>query len=1067
MASLMSALRPLCLASLFGLVVSLTALTKLSDAAEPASPRLPWTTPHVRGTPEGPLPFRSPRIYPKAQFKNPTVLTNAPGTDRMFVGEQSGKIFSLGSPRDTAEPELFLDTTQLCAQLNATSGGNLEFEALYGLTFHPQFAQNRECFVCYVVRRKNQGTEQTPDGTRVVRLKVSRTEPPVADPASEELLVTWLQGGHNGGCLKFGPDGCLYISSGDGGPAFPPDPLNAGQDVSNLLSSILRINVDRPEGSRPYSIPADNPFVDLPNARGEIWAYGLRNPWKMSFDRAAGDLWVGDVGWELWELVYKVHKADNFGWSVKEGPQLVHPERQSGPTQIVPPTVAIPHTEGASVTGGFVYRGHKFPELTGQYIFGDWESRRIWAVTQTGDNPFQKREICEPTVRVVDFSEDNVGELYLLDYDSGTIHELTRTEKQSQDAPFPRKLSETGLFASTPQHQLQPGVVPFLINAPRWTDGASAERFVAIPGSAPIQLYSAPQPIPASMFSRTAVYPPDSVVAKTLSLELEPGVAASRRRIETQLLHFDGRDWRGYSYAWNDDQTDAELVDAQGASRTLSLTDPQAPGGQRQQTWRFPSRTDCLRCHNPWPEYLLAFNLPQLNRPVVDDHGTRVNQLTRLQQMGLLQNVAPGANPSQDPPRSIGPKDPEEFPRFANPYDRSEDLNQRARIYLHVNCAHCHRNGGGGSAYVHLLQDLPLSETRTLAQKPAQGTFGLPDAQIIAPADPYRSTLLFRMAKLGPGHMPHLGAQTIDPDGVQLIHDWIRQLPPRSADHATLDRLISLDESRATARERRELPFRLRQIARQIAEQAGRPAATDPDIAAARQKLEEQVSAAKSSRLAERPKVIAELLANPTRAFLLYRALIAGDVSAGTRGEILTFSQQHPDAVTRDLFESLLPEEQRTRRLGDVVQVDELLKLKGDATRGRDLFHKSATILCRNCHRIGDLGVELGPELTRIGKKYTKAQILENILDPSRAIEPKYLTYVVETKAGKVHSGLLASRTAEEIVLRDVENKEHRIPAAEIENVTPLQKSIMPELLLKDMTPEQVADLLDYLSTLQ
>ncbi len=1067
MASLMSALRPLCLASLFGLVVSLTALTNLSDAAEPASPRLPWTTPHVRGTPEGPLPFRSPRIYPKAQFKNPTVLTNAPGTDRMFVGEQSGKIFSLGSPRDTAEPELFLDTTQLCAQLNATSGGNLEFEALYGLTFHPQFAQNRECFVCYVVRRKNQGTEQTPDGTRVVRLKVSRTEPPVADPASEELLVTWLQGGHNGGCLKFGPDGCLYISSGDGGPAFPPDPLNAGQDVSNLLSSILRINVDRPEGSRPYSIPADNPFVDLPNARGEIWAYGLRNPWKMSFDRAAGDLWVGDVGWELWELVYKVHKADNFGWSVKEGPQLVHPERQSGPTQIVPPTVAIPHTEGASVTGGFVYRGHKFPELTGQYIFGDWESRRIWAVTQTGDNPFQKREICEPTVRVVDFSEDNVGELYLLDYDSGTIHELTRTEKQSQDAPFPRKLSETGLFASTPQHQLQPGVVPFLINAPRWTDGASAERFVAIPGSAPIQLYSAPQPIPASMFSRTAVYPPDSVVAKTLSLELEPGVAASRRRIETQLLHFDGRDWRGYSYAWNNDQTDAELVDAQGASRTLSLTDPQAPGGQRQQTWRFPSRTDCLRCHNPWPEYLLAFNLPQLNRPVVDDHGTRVNQLTRLQQMGLLQNVAPGANPSQDPPRSIGPKDPEEFPRFANPYDRSEDLNQRARIYLHVNCAHCHRNGGGGSAYVHLLQDLPLSETRTLAQKPAQGTFGLPDAQIIAPADPYRSTLLFRMAKLGPGHMPHLGAQTIDPDGVQLIHDWIRQLPPRSADHATLDRLISLDESRATARERRELPFRLRQIARQIAEQAGRPAATDPDIAEARQKLEEQVSAAKSSRLAERPKVIAELLANPTRAFLLYRALIAGDVSAGTRGEILTFSQQHPDAVTRDLFESLLPEEQRTRRLGDVVQVDELLKLKGDATRGRDLFHKSATILCRNCHRIGDLGVELGPELTRIGKKYTKAQILENILDPSRAIEPKYLTYVVETKAGKVHSGLLASRTAEEIVLRDVENKEHRIPAAEIENVTPLQKSIMPELLLKDMTPEQVADLLDYLSTLQ
>ncbi len=178
-------------------------------------------------------------------------------------------------------------------------------------------------------------------------------------------------------------------------------------------------------------------------------------------------------------------------------------------------------------------------------------------------------------------------------------------------------------------------------------------------------------------------------------------------------------------------------------------------------------------------------------------------------------------------------------------------------------------------------------------------------------------------------------------------------------------------------------------------------------------------------------------------------------------------TQEHSDPVTRDLYEALLPEEQRSRRLGDVVQVDELLKLKGDATRGRELFEKSATILCRNCHRIGDQGVELGPELTRIGKKYSKAQILENILEPSKVIEPKYLTYVVETKAGKVHSGLLASRTADEIVLRDVENKEHRIPATDLESVTPLQKSIMPELLLKDMTPEQVADLLDYLSSLQ
>ncbi len=170
------------------------------------------------------------------------------------------------------------------------------------------------------------GRGQHPSGTRVVRLRVSDTDPPRCDVESETLIIDWLQGGHNGGCLKFGPDGCLYISTGDGGFAFPPDGLNAGQDVSNLLSAILRIDVDLEDEGRLYAIPRDNPFVKLDKARGEIWAYGLRNPWKMSFDRKTGDLWVGDVGWELWELVYRVRKGDNFGWSLVEGRQAVHAE---------------------------------------------------------------------------------------------------------------------------------------------------------------------------------------------------------------------------------------------------------------------------------------------------------------------------------------------------------------------------------------------------------------------------------------------------------------------------------------------------------------------------------------------------------------------------------------------------------------------------------------------------------------------------------------------------------------------------------------------------------------------
>ena len=192
------------------------------------------------------------------------------------------------------------------------------------------------------------------------------TDPPRCDPKSEKVLITWLAGGHNGGDLHFGNDGYLYISTGDGASPNPPDRSNTGQDISDLLSSILRIDVDHEDKDRPYAIPADNPFIKTPKARPEVWAYGFRNPWRMSFDRPTGDLWVGDVGWELWEMIYRVKRGGNYGWSVMEGPQAVRPESKRGPTPILPPNLAFPHTEAASITGGYVYRGNKLKELQGR-----------------------------------------------------------------------------------------------------------------------------------------------------------------------------------------------------------------------------------------------------------------------------------------------------------------------------------------------------------------------------------------------------------------------------------------------------------------------------------------------------------------------------------------------------------------------------------------------------------------------------------------------------------------------------------------------------------------------------
>jgi len=180
--------------------------------------RVPWTTSRFRGTPEPPLPYLAARVFPKLNFKNPTVLTNAPGTDRLFVAEQSGKIFSIPNKPDAATADLLLDASLLVPQVAKERNEDLAFEAVYGVTFHPRFAENRYCYVCYVVRYRDGKLGQHPAGTRVSRFTVSQSDPPRCDPASEMLIIDWLQGGHNGGCLKFGPEGFLYISSGGGGP---------------------------------------------------------------------------------------------------------------------------------------------------------------------------------------------------------------------------------------------------------------------------------------------------------------------------------------------------------------------------------------------------------------------------------------------------------------------------------------------------------------------------------------------------------------------------------------------------------------------------------------------------------------------------------------------------------------------------------------------------------------------------------------------------------------------------------------------------------------------------------
>ena len=1013
----------------FGLMFGWSAALALAEqpsSAQAATKRVPWTTSRITGSPEAPPPFVAPRLFTAAKFKEPVFIVWSPKLGRFMVGERRGVIHSL-APGSDSQPELACDlTTELNKATWPANAGRVE--AVYALAFHPRFAENRWCYVCYTLAHDDKKSPNLADGTRIARFRVSDTLPPKLEPASEEVVLTWEQGGHNGCELLFGPDGFLYISTGDGRPPNPPDPLHTGQDISDLLSSVLRIDVDRREAGRNYAVPPDNPFVGLTvdgrPARPEVWAYGFRNPWRMSFDRATGQLWLGDVGWELWEMVHRVERGGNYGWSAVEGRQPIHQADSPGPSPIRPPLLELPHTIAASITGGFVYRGKRFPELLGAYVFGDWEFRRLWAARFDGERLVSLDEITRPTIRVASFGEDADGELLLLDYDTGFIHTLARNDGQGQNKDFPRTLSATGLFAEVKDQKPAAGIVPYTINSPRWHDGATAERWLGLPGQAGISVYPGDgKPMPSQVYwhSFRLHFPQDAVLAKTLSLERTAGDPASSRPIETQVLHFDGADWRAYSYAWRDDGSDADLMPSSGGERALLIRDPRHPAGQRQLTWRFHDRTQCLQCHSQWPQYAIGFSLPQLNRTTTDPSGTPANQLVSLAATGHL--VRRSLDDSLQPPFDAALAAAED--RLVEPMVPSVSLDARARSYLHANCSHCHRFNGGGIVGLDLLSKKKLLETRLL-ESPIRGDFGLPNARIVAPGDPERSTLYYRMAKYGRDRMPHVGAELPDEAGLRLIEEWIASLPAEVANIA------------------------------KTPDKAPSKAPENTSAVAATLRVPLDMAAVSPEKLA----------ADPRQALRWARRLGRGELASVDRDRLLDAARKLEPGAIRDLFEGFLPDDGGARKLGPRPRPETITALTGDAARGKTLFGSQAA-KCASCHKVGAEGVNLGPELTRIAAKRGSAELLDSLLNPSRTVEPAYAAYQAQINDGRLVAGLLVRRTKDEVALRDPQNKEVVLAASDVERLTVSRVSLMPEGLLAGFTPQQAADLLAYLGSLR
>jgi glucose/arabinose dehydrogenase/mono/diheme cytochrome c family protein len=626
----------------------------------------------------------------------------------------------------------------------------LEIDGLaVGLAFHPNYEQNG-----YVFIGLNGPERSRSKTTQVVRYTVDRTTHQI-DPASRTPIIEWDSNGHNGGDLAFGNDGMLFVSSGDG--SSDSDAYLTGQRLDDLLGAILRIDVDHPDPGRNYSIPPDNPFLDRPDARPELWAYGLRNPWRLTYDKTSGQLWAGNNGQDLWEQVYLIEKGANYGWSITEGMQIFHAQREQGPDPISPPAADHHHSEARSLTGGQVYRGTRLPDLIGAYLYGDWSTGKVWGIKHDGTQVVWNRELVDTPFNITGFGTDHDGEIYVIDQITGFYRFEPTTEADLPPHPFPTLLSESGLFASVPDHAPHPAALPFDVAAPQWADGATMERFAALPGLDRIE--QKPQLNAGGAWT----LPNGSVLVQTLSLDVvdEEGEVA-RKRIETRLLNRQGGEWTGFSYRWNDEQTDAELVGASGDVALLEVPDSDASGATREQVWRYPARSECLVCHSRAAGFTLGFSPLQLDRE--RDYGEIVdNQLRTLEHLGVFEGDLP--------PRA------EDRPRLVNPYDEDASVEARVRSYLHVNCSTCHVKEGGGNSLMELGLTTPIDRMDLIDEVPQHTQFEIPDARLVAPGSPERSILYQRVNRRLTGQMPPLMSTEIDREAVDLIAEWIRSLP--------------------------------------------------------------------------------------------------------------------------------------------------------------------------------------------------------------------------------------------------------------------------------------------------
>jgi len=735
-------------------------------------------------------------VYPALRFKDPIRVISQPGlTNRQWVLCQDGEIW-IFDKTNPASKSLLLDIKDRCVGHNEGEGDS----GLLGIAFHPQFGQagslNRgHVYLWYSFRPPGEGWGYY-SYNRLSRFTLADGASTLS-PSSELVLInqydrkTW----HNGGGMFFGADAFLYIANGDegddvhgftGGGVYS----NSQKIDDGLFGGILRIDVDmnptrshairrQPLSSAPppagwpasysqnYFIPNDNPWLSTTGAYlEEFFAIGLRSPHSLTRDAVTGAAIVSETGQDEQEEINVLAKSANYQWPFLEG-KVVGPKLTPvGPGASTPPIHinANRTVDGSGMVGGWVYRGSQFSaDLGGQYVFADFISNKVWALDwQTPGAPRRWLatipRIPGSTAGITGLSIDADQEIYATVHgDEGRIYKLIST---SATVTPPATLSATQAFSNLSTLTTAPGIVPLSVNSALWSDGSEKLRWIAVPNDgAP---YTAAETVgfaPTGEWS----FPVGTVTIKHFELPISEINPALKRRLETRFIVRTQSGWYGLTYRWRADGSEADLVPSGGADAEITIT--QSNGSTRVQTWNFPSRENCMGCHNSTAGFALGVNTRQLNgNHTYSPTGITANQIATWSSIGLFSN-APTADQISG------------FAKMTPIHNASASLEHRMRSYLDANCSHCHHPGGVLRSTWDARFDTPLALQGIVNGIP-EGGFGIAGSRVILPGDKDKSLLYIRMNDIWNPQvqMPPLARNIRHDAAISVLTQWITQL---------------------------------------------------------------------------------------------------------------------------------------------------------------------------------------------------------------------------------------------------------------------------------------------------